>query len=206
MSLLNLFNRKANLIGDVPIDVLRSWGTPLEAEVTEHPVESEIDVSDHRRIRPQFLSLDCIFTSFDTTGPQIANAARGAPMATATWQDKRDRLHEIFNDNELIGVAIPDGDYTNMTITSIRPDNRVSTANAYFCTIELKKIKLITSETAAVDPSSVPKDVRKQERADQKAANDKKQEEQNLGTKQGKDANKQQKSVLVGLYDATIGK
>jgi hypothetical protein len=193
-------NTKAVLIGDVPVDVLVDENVPLESDVTEHPVEVGSDISDHRRKRPRFLTLNCVFLDYDPGGvARTVSSVRNGTFSTATWRQKRDRLVEMWQSDDLISVTLPEESFTDMQLLNIRPDRRPQSSNGYFFVIELKKMRRVSTETAFVDPETVPKEVEARKTDDQTAADKRKQDTQNKGKKQAETAIEQQQSTLQGV-------
>lgn len=197
---LNQLNVKAVLIGDVPVDVLVDENPPLESDVTEHPVEVGADISDHRRKRPQFLTLNCVFLDYDPGGiARTVSSVRNGTFSTSTWRQKRDRLREMWESDDLIPVTLPEESFTDMQILNIRPDRRPQTTNGYFFVVELKKMRRVSTETDFVDPETVPQEVQARKTSEQTSADKRKQSTQNKGKKQATAATEQQQSTLAGL-------
>lgn len=203
---LNAFSRKAVLIGDVPVDVLVEEGVPLESEVTEHPVEDGYNVTDHRRIRPRYLNLTCIFVDWDPGGlANTVSSIRNGTFSDATWRKKRDRLIEYFNSGKLLSVTLPEESLKNMQIVAIRPDRRSATSNAYFFGIELRELRKVSTSSRYVDPDSIPKEVVDGKTEEQESADRIKQEKQNKGTKTAKSSNSSTLKKLVDGLSSAFG-
>ncbi len=199
--LKGLFGLNPSLIGDIDVDLVISYSDPFSADITERPVEAGFDVTDARVIRPQFLTMECVFCDPDFSGQNIAKKALQGVLGQSlftSWRDKRDRLDEIKQNKEVISVSTPSKTYDSMLIADIRPDVRASTANAFFFTIDFKQVRIVSSEVSLIDEALIPKDIREKESladkqdpaAATKRANAKKrrQPEQNRGKVQGETA------------------
>jgi hypothetical protein len=192
----------ASKIGDVIVDVVRSYSPPRESEITDRPVEAGFDITDARIIKPQSITMDIILTDPDFSGANLAKAALSGTFTqqlTMGWRDKRDRLYEIFNTNELIEIATTEAVYSSMMLIDIRPERRAATANAFFCTIEAREVKIVSSEMAIVDATSVPKKVQKKETDDHKTAGKRKKPPSNKGKKKGETATTKKSSILNSM-------
>jgi hypothetical protein len=155
-----LFGLTQAAIGDVVVDVARSYTPSSAADLSDHPVEDGFDISNARVIRPHSLIMECILTDPDFSGGNIATAALTGSLGnlTTSWRDKRDMLNEMFESSDLITVSTPEKTYDNMAIVSITPDRRAATGNAYFFTIELREVKIVKSDIYGFSPDDLPVD------------------------------------------------
>lgn len=161
--LRELFGLTPAVIGDVVVDVVQVYTDPTDVDVTYHPVEAGYDISDSRTVRPQYLSMDIILTDPDFSGTNIGRSIISGTFdynINNSWRDKRDRLRELVASDELITVTTSEDLFSNMTITSLRPERNAQTANAYFCTVELQEIIVVASE---IGEAILPESLRKKE-------------------------------------------
>jgi hypothetical protein len=194
---------KSILLGELPVNVLKSYSLPWEADVTEHPTE-EFSVADHRVIRPQMLTMECEFMDFVPSLGSIIDAAKGAVYATASWREKRDRLKENFIAGDFVDVTLPEESF-NGQIVSVNPDMRRTTTEKFQFTITLKEIRIVKSETEYVSLEDIPKQVKQKETDGQKKANRQKQKQQDKGQAATEETSEKKKSVLAGGIDAIFG-
>lgn len=190
------------MIGDVIVDVVTSYSDPIEAEITEFPVEAGADITDHRRIRPQYVTMEVILSDPDFSGTNIAKSAISGTLSSQLkngWRDKRDRLLEIAASNDLITVQTPEKQYNSFTILSVRPTRTAQTANAYFCTVEMREVRVVSSELSEIDPSSIPKDVQDKQTDAQKSASKRSQKNQGKGKNPARKAKQQESTILNNL-------
>lgn len=211
-SLKELFGLNPSLIGDIPIDLVISYTPGFSAEITRHPVESGFQVTDARIIQPDFLTMECVFTDPEYSGINIAKQAISGVLGaslTTSWRDKRDRLYEIANSDEVITVFTPSAAHDSMLISDIRPDITSSTSNAFFFTIDFEKVRIVDSEISLIDEKLIPKEVREKEAAANKAdpagktAREKakkiKKPKSSKGKNQGETATNKQGSIATNL-------
>jgi hypothetical protein len=183
------------LIGDLPVDVLRSETPVFDFNLTEHPVESGFDITDARIERPIGVTLEVILTDTELSASAVGFAALNDTLGFDTWKDKRDRLYEIKNSSEIIDVVTPLDKYESMVITSLRVDQTPQTARALFARIDFREIRVVKSQITGVDDNAVSA-LTRSKKPDNDA--DKKiKDKKDLGTKQAKDATEKQKSILL---------
>lgn len=169
--LKDLFGSTPTLIGDIVVDVLLSESPIYAWDLTKHPVEAGLDVTDSRYKKPVGVALDCIFCdpefSADALIGNVINAiAQGGslkdanPFAKATWQEKRDALFELMDLNKIIDCTTPNGEYFGVMIKSVRPTTDKDKSNAFFFRIELESVETVSSEVVAIDDSQIPEDLK----------------------------------------------
>ena len=200
--LKQLFGLIPTTIGDVIVDCLPSFSDSMDADITGHPIETGFEITDARTIRPQQITLECIFTDPDYSGGNIARSALAGTLSSqmnSTWRDKRERIIEIFKNSEIVDVNTPDGSFDSMLILSIKPERTPQTMNAWFATIELRHVKIVSSEIINVSAAEIPGKV---ETAAQKTAKKRKSAVKPKATQQGQAATQSQSSILNDLASA----
>jgi len=203
--LKDLFGSTPTLIGDIVVDVLLGETPILSWELTSHPVEAGLDVTDSRYQKPVGVALDCIFTdpefSLDSLVAGAVSAIGGSlndanPFAKATWQEKRDALKELQTKNKFIDVITPNDEYKSMMIKDIRPVFGKDHANAYFFRIECQHVQTVSSDIVAIDDSQIPEDLKAKKDAAAAAKTAKKAKK---GKKAAEKATPKKSSVLNNL-------
>ena len=190
--LRDYFGLNPVLIADLSIDVLRSETPIYDFEVTEHPVESGFEIADARIARPIGVTLEIILTDTELSASAVGFAALENSLGYDTWRDKRDRLYEIKDSNELIDVVTPLGTYESVTISSIRIDQTPSTSQALFCRVDFREVRIVSTEINNVNDDEVSKLKRAKKNDSKKKINSKKDK----GTKQTQDSTPKQQSLL----------
>lgn len=190
------------MIGDVHVDVVKSYSAPVYVELTEFAVEAGMAVSDHRRVLPQSVMMEIVLTDPSTAGLAIAKAAISGTLESDLangWRDKRDRLLEISNSDKLITVQTPEKLYSSFTITSIRDERTAQTLNSFSCTVEMRELRKVSSALADVDLSSVPKSVEEKQTDAQKDASKRSSRTQGQGNNPARNAKKRESTILYNL-------
>jgi len=211
-SLKELFGLNPSLIGDIPIDLVVSYTPGFSAEITRHPVESGFQVTDARIIAPDFLTMECVFTDPELSGMNVAKQAINGTLwagLTTSWRDKRDRLYQLANADEVLTVVTPSASLESMLISNITPEITSSTANAFFFTIDFERVRIVDSEISLIDEKMIPKEVREKEALADKQdpaqgtkrdnAKKNKKPESSKGKNQGETATAKKESILSGL-------
>ena len=205
--LKDLFGSTPTLIGDIVVDVLLGENTNHSWDITKHPVEAGLDVTDSRYKKPAGISMDCIFTGpeFSVTeivGDVVSALASGGslkdanPFSKATWQEKRDALYELMNQNLFIDVVTPNTELSSMMISDVRPLFDKDKANAFFFRVECEHVQTVSNDVVAMDDSQIPEDLKKKK--DQDAAK-KIAKKAKKGKKAAEDATDKKQSILDGL-------
>lgn len=205
--LKSMFVSTPVLIGDIPIDVLTEEIPLFDYDITKRPVESGSDVTDHRTKRPIGLILECIFTNSELgisnvvsgAASVVTGGAVGTALSLETWQDKKTALYALKDNSQRIDITTPLDTYPNMMIGSIRPQQNASTSNAFFFRIEFEEVEIISTEIIEIDEDSIPKELKKKKKKKNDDAGDKTDPGQDLGNKQGTEANKSTLAGLIGL-------
>jgi len=185
------------LIDDLAIDVLRSETPSYEFTLTEKPVESGFDINDARIARPVGVSLEVILTDAELSASAVGINLLNDTLEFATWKEKRDRLFEIKDSNEVVDVVTPLQVYESMVITSLRIDQTKTTARALFCRIDFQELRVVESLITGVEDAAVPK--KKKAKKPDNDADKKTKQKKDLGSKQAEDATPKQQSILASL-------
>lgn len=195
-SLKSLFKSTPILIGEVQIDVLESETPVYDFDVTARPVEAGLDVTDARIAKPTSLTLECIITD------DILELSVGSVLSLLdglqTWQDKKSKLFELKDNNQLIDVITPLDTYDDMVISSIQINQTKSNSTALFFRISFKHIRLVKTAFGLVDDSFISELKKKKKKTKHKKAADKAADKASEGSKSGENA-EQSNSILAGM-------
>jgi len=188
------------LIGDLIVDVLVTETPSYDYEITEHPVEAGLDITDNRNRKPVGLVLECILadTSFDAKS--IISSVISGNLALQMWQDKYKALLELAEKNQIIDVYTPLNVYSSMMIVSVRPSQNKDTANAMFCTVELREIRTVSSEVNFIDSTQIPKKVKEQEKPENTEAAKKTKKKDKKGKQGTSETGDKESSILNDLF------
>lgn len=127
-------------IEDVLVDASISENPSFSNMITEHPVEDGSVICDHVGNEPTILSFD-----ITVTGQEGMSA-----------EDKRDRLLQLTQDKEVIGVTAALFNYEMLVIEEFSPIKDAEIKNGFKADITLKQIRVVELETVdlilGVDP------------------------------------------------------
>lgn len=126
-------------LGNLVFDVVEQEQPTFTNTITDKPVESGMNISDHIRNEPTTLSIKAIFSGSEA-------------------MDKYSELVEMKDSEELIAYSGGLGTYTNLAIESISPMKDASYGDGYECTITLKQVRIVELQTVnitlGVDPET----------------------------------------------------
>lgn len=138
-------------LGDVSFDVVSRERMSLAATVTANPVEDGTVVADHVKQEPDEVSLDVIIsqTPIDYTRVFI--------MSPTEPEDAYARLVEIKEAGELVTLYTMVGEFPDYLITKLERERSAETGDSVQCSISLRKIRKVTSQTVAAPTRVVKK-------------------------------------------------
>lgn len=114
-------------IGGIKFDLLKEFDTETSLEVTSHPVEEGSDVSDHARLNNPQVGMTLLLKGDDADYRlQQLEKQQASKKQVDTIGPKR---------------------YTNMQITSIRPNYSYNVANGYVLDVTLQKVRISKAKT-----------------------------------------------------------
>lgn len=113
------------------------------AEVTDHPVESGADVTDHIRRLPEEITLRG-WVSNDPIA--ILASLRFGPPPRKRAEDAYDDLRRIMDNGQLVKVVTSLRDFENMALTSIAVTREKDSGRILDATIGLREIVIASTE------------------------------------------------------------
>lgn len=151
------------IIDGYEIDIAESEEHDYENEVTEHPVESGADITDHVRARSIGLTVEGVVS--DTPLEALAKRRNelvviGGETFAKPSEEAFARLLEISDTREPITVNTSLKTYTNMILERLSAPRNAGTGEALRFTATFKQIRLITNERTTV-VVSVPRGSKK---------------------------------------------
>lgn len=148
----------------------------LSNAITDHPVESGANISDHSRPEPEVVALECRISNTPLTPGQRAQAVKageftvqstggaavGAIGATEGYAYQQWRkLRDLRDAGTLVTVSTTMGDYTSMAIQSITVPRNAKNYDAVAFSITFKKVRIVqnklTRSVVAKDPRAQKK-------------------------------------------------
>lgn len=114
------------------------------AEVTDHPVESGADISDHIRRLPEEVEIH----GWVSDNPILALASlRSGPSPRTLAKDAYDELRRIMDEGQLVRIVTELRDFDNMALTSIGVTRDKDSGTILDATIRLREVIIATTET-----------------------------------------------------------
>ncbi len=198
--LLSLFLPDPVLIGDVEVDVLSLEVKELRYEITKRKVESGFSMATARRKIPVTIRIEGWLTDAPLDPVSIGTSLiSGQGFSFVTWKDKKDRLEEVADSDELIDISARLDVYTDVSITSLRVEQTKDTSGGYPFVLEAENLQIFSSAITDVDPSQIPKKLRDKEQDKHKKAAGKKKPPTNEGQKAAEEATKKDQDPLRTL-------
>jgi hypothetical protein len=131
-------------INDIWVSVVESEVTRYEWMLTSHPVESGVNVSDHKERLP---------VSIDLNGYIISDPVGG----TEDWIQKRDSLIKLANSDEIISLQTPTELYEPLQIRSYEFEPSYRYSNGCKLKIVLGEFRITTVGATEITDTQVPR-------------------------------------------------
>ncbi len=151
-------------IGGILVDVLSSYTVQHSWDTTDLAVYSSLSSTEYRRKKPMQYSLDCKIFSDEATvssvsmprTPPLASAGMPTvnhtdPLLGQSWAQKRTAFLKMANANDLISIKLIHGDEVSVHITDISEDKTPENAGAWFFSLGIKEIRIISIEKGTID-------------------------------------------------------
>ena len=139
----------------IEFDATMTEGHVGNSEVTDHPVESGVDFTDHIRRMPSEVTLTAIVTD----DPLVVNRSTDAEAANTGGDPNRrarsayDWLVETKDSNRLLRIFTTLRNYRNMVITSLSVTRDAEGSNIIRADIALREILIaVTEQVEAPEP------------------------------------------------------
>jgi hypothetical protein len=156
-SLLSMFLGQETLIDDIKVDVVNAGAVESSYDVTQHPVETGLVITDARIEKPLTLTLDAILT--DDEIELSVSSAMSMLDGVQTWKDKRDRLFELQAKAKVITVKTTFKTFSNLLIASVRVNWDKSTSTACWFSINFQQVKIVQSAISAIGMDQLPEEI-----------------------------------------------
>lgn len=117
-----------------------------DAEITEHPVETGANISDHVRSKPDRLQMDAILSNSPLTGNAEAGRA----------ENLYEQLRLLKESATLLTVLTSLRTYESMAIESLGVPRTAKEAGAVHVNVTLKQIRLVTNKSSIVTVTKEP--------------------------------------------------
>jgi hypothetical protein len=152
--------QKRAKIGVVTLDASVSETHTKQNEVTDHPVEDGVDITDHVRRLPESVEIDGVISNTPLIFLASLNARSPVDGDNIPTPDRAERADKEFrramDSGELVNVATSLRDYTNMAITDYTVTRNAETGNILAFTIGMREIVTVTTERVEIPVPVTP--------------------------------------------------
>ena len=150
-------NKARSHIGELYADIVLEEVHDSTVEITDHPVESGADISDHARIMPKMVTLrggvsDSPPSALGMGFVNWASSLLGGGVQSSRSQEFFEKLLQLQENLEPFDIMTRRRLYQNMLITSLTIPDEPNTANALLFTAECKEIIIVNTEVTSVPP------------------------------------------------------
>ena len=170
------------LIGDLALDCTVTETHTATSTVTEHPVESGANITDHIRPDPVQLSITGIVSDTPLGSKQIQRAIEvGGASVQVTQQEPPSsatgfgraawaKLDAIRTAAKPVKVVTRDKTYDSMALVSLSVPKESKTGGALYFTAQFKQIRIVYNRTTKVVVAKATKSHKKQDTGKQPTA------------------------------------
>ena len=163
MAFENLFIRVQRSLGGIQLDSVIEEAHENTIELTQNPIETGVDITDHAIVLPKKVNLRAVVTDsplgvaafaaivdsvtglFGTSTESNVTRSQQAYLSLVALQEAREPLALVTR------LLI----YDNMLITSISVTQDKDTSRAVFLNISLEQVIIVESQLAEIDPGDL---------------------------------------------------
>lgn len=129
----------------------------VSSDVTDHPVETGVNISDHVRPRPKTFTIEGIISNTPIGIFAAADAFVGGLGGAGRGEDAYELLLQYWEQGRPLDLLTSLRDYSNLVITNMSVTRNAQTTNGLHITIGLKQISTSriqeTSEFSRQEPA-----------------------------------------------------
>jgi hypothetical protein len=174
MAVTLLYSGLPTTIDSLTLDASLSENHQTDVEVTDHPVEQGADVTDHRRRKPDSLTLEGIVSNYplpsatDVEALQEWQGRQWYSRSSASFgraESAYQQLLDLADSSVLITVVTNLRIYENMTLTSLHVPRDAKSGQMIRFTATFREIRIVANKTiqvkAATSRATKKKDLNK---------------------------------------------
>jgi len=170
------------MIGDLALDCTVTETHTATSTVTEHPVESGANITDHIRPDPVQLSITGIVSDTPIGSRQVQRAVSvGGASVQVTQQEPPSsatgfgraawaKLDSIRVSAKPVKVVTRDKTYESMALVSLSVPKEAKTGGALYFTAQFKQVRIVFNRSTKVVVAKAPKSHKKQDTGKQPTA------------------------------------
>jgi hypothetical protein len=154
----------STVTGSLEIKVDKSRDITSEAEITEFPVETGVNISDHVRPKPITIKLDCVIGNMEIPsgsahavlmyqrqqGFQVVTQ----PTVLRAGDEARITLDAIWSNGGILSLTLGEGvnarQYNNMAISSLVFSEETKKGDALHFQMTMKEIIMVQNQTVSI--------------------------------------------------------
>lgn len=126
----------------------------VQGQVSDHPVESGVDIVDHYRVLPRALQMEGVITNSPLTvqfpGASLINSAIGLINGSKSPSDNAwAELQRFFDEAVVVTITTSLRAYEDMVLTALDVTRNSGTTNGLFFTVSAREIKFVDTEEGA---------------------------------------------------------
>jgi hypothetical protein len=145
------------------IDVLATIEEQYEdrLEITDHPVETGTDMSDHSYMRPYSLVMRCGWTNSTSAQllSQLQSIFSADPSSFSATSDTVSAIYSQLRALQLsrqpFNVITTLRNYTNMMMTSLAVVRDEKTSQSLLAVVTMRSVNIVSTQTATLPPTPV---------------------------------------------------
>jgi hypothetical protein len=145
-----LFKRPDYTLDTITLDAVLTESHSSDSEITDHPVEKGVDVSDHVRPKPVSVKLDCVISD-----DVIDLAGQKSSHVEGRSRDIYAKIERLKENGTQITVTTQLKRYDALVIGNLSPAIDGSTVGAVKFSISLREVRTVESQIVPV--RAIPK-------------------------------------------------
>ncbi len=149
-------------IGGYRIDVFVVEDHTQEAEATDLPVEEGSPITDHVRLRPGMLAVDCI-VSDSPIGALADERGLSDGAYILPSEEARSHMERLIEAREIVAVETSIRTYDDLVLLGIGENVTVGTGKAMRFRATFKRVRIVKNERSHV-PVAAPRNAKKKNR------------------------------------------
>lgn len=140
------------------------------AEVTRHPVETGLDITDAVQIQPEELEVEWLVTDHpigrDEQAQRLSDEGKAAaaalqeldaalvsPAVPGHHRDAAQQILELFRARRPVDIVTAFAEYTGMVIESVSMPRDAETQSSLLVTLRLVQVRMVDTVEADIDPA-----------------------------------------------------
>jgi hypothetical protein len=133
-------------VGTLTLDAMITASHSGDVEVTDHPVEQGSNVVDHKREKPETLTMEGFVSEVALTAEARAQVESGTDRPQVALA----QLKAFKASPDLLSISTPQGQYASLVMTSLTTSESAQLGGSLSFTASFKQIRVVASATVKV--------------------------------------------------------